>query len=173
MYGRFRTINLRNTFWKMLHHVLKSILEISLCPFRFNMRGFARKETTLNRYCWNFNQNYKHPWWGLMFRGTLQGGLPPPVLVAKKDTDNFPKRLSGALLCTLSKLFRRFFFYPTPSIEAVYFFICGRRSVAVARYRMEFSILSYCDLVLGQSIGVTTVTPPVSLNRFTSAQPSH
>ena len=48
-----------------------------------------------------------------------------------------PKRTSCALLHTLSKLYDVLvgFVYP-PSFEAVYCYICGRRRVAVARYRM-------------------------------------
>ena len=49
----------------------------------------------------------------------------------------FPKRPSGALLHTLSKLFDvPVGFVSRPSFEDVYCFICGRQRVAVARYRM-------------------------------------
>ena len=50
----------------------------------------------------------------------------------------FPKRPSGAPLHTLSKLYDVpvGFETPPPYIEAEYCLFCGRRRVAVARYRM-------------------------------------
>ena len=48
----------------------------------------------------------------------------------------FPKRPSGAPLHTLSKLYDvPVGFVTPPYFEAVYCFICGRRRVALARYR--------------------------------------
>ena len=54
----------------------------------------------------------------------------------------FLKRLSGALLHTLSNLYDVpvGFVTPPPYFEAVYCFICGRRRVAVARYRMIYLV---------------------------------
>ena len=52
----------------------------------------------------------------------------------------FPKRPSGAPLHTLSKLYDvSLGFVPLPSFEAVYFFICGRQRVIVARYLMNWN----------------------------------
>ena len=50
----------------------------------------------------------------------------------------FPKRPSGAPLHTLSKLYDVPVGYvpPPPYFEAEYCLFCGRRRVAVARYRM-------------------------------------
>ena len=50
----------------------------------------------------------------------------------------FPKRPSGAPLHTLSKLYDVpvGFLTPPPYFEAEYCLFCGRRRVAVARYRM-------------------------------------
>ena len=51
----------------------------------------------------------------------------------------FPKRPSGAPLHTLSKLFDvpvGFVLPPPPYFEAEFCLFCGRRRVAVARYRM-------------------------------------
>ena len=50
----------------------------------------------------------------------------------------FPKRPSGAPLHTLSKLYDVpvGFVNPPPYLEAEYCLFCGRRRVAVARYRM-------------------------------------
>ena len=49
----------------------------------------------------------------------------------------FPKRPSGAPLHTLSKLYDvPVGFEPPPYFEAEYCLFCGRRRVAVARYRM-------------------------------------
>ena len=49
----------------------------------------------------------------------------------------FPKRSSGAPIHTLSKLCDvPVGFVPPPSFDAVFCYICGRRRVAVARYRM-------------------------------------
>ena len=50
----------------------------------------------------------------------------------------FPKRPSGAPLHTLSKLYDVpvGFVTPPPYFEAEYCLFCGRRRVAVARYRM-------------------------------------
>ena len=51
----------------------------------------------------------------------------------------FPKRPSGAPLHTLSKLYDvpvGFCTPPPPYFEAEYCLFCGRRRVAVARYRM-------------------------------------
>ena len=50
----------------------------------------------------------------------------------------FKKQPSGAPLLTLSKLYDVpvGFVTPPPYFEAVYCFICGRRRMAIARYRM-------------------------------------
>ena len=48
----------------------------------------------------------------------------------------FPKRPSGAPLHTLSKLYDVPVGFVPPYFGAVYCFICGRRRVFVARYRM-------------------------------------
>ena len=63
------------------------------------------------------------------------------TLLSSLMRNTFPKRPLGALLLTLPK-----FFYDIPvgiviappphSIEAVYYFICSHRRVAVARYQM-------------------------------------
>ena len=56
-------------------------------------------------------------------------------LLASLMRNYIPKRASGAHLHTLSKLYD----VPVglvPKFEAVYCFICGRRRVTVARYRM-------------------------------------
>ena len=55
----------------------------------------------------------------------------------------FPIRPSGAPLHTLSKLYDAPFGFvtPPPYFEAVNCFICGRRRVAVARYRMICLVL--------------------------------
>ena len=58
----------------------------------------------------------------------------------------FPKRPSDAPLHTLSKLYDvlvGFIAPPPPSFEAVHCFICGRRMVAVARYRMIGLVIIY------------------------------
>ena len=59
-------------------------------------------------------------------------------LLASLIRSYFPKRLSGAPLHTLSKLYDIpvVFLAPPPLFEAVNCFICGRRRVTVARYRM-------------------------------------
>ena len=56
----------------------------------------------------------------------------------------YPKRPSGALLHTLSKLYDVpvEFLPPPPYVEAVYCFICGCRRVAVALYRMICLVFS-------------------------------
>ena len=54
----------------------------------------------------------------------------------------FPKRPSGAPLYTLSKLYDVPVGYvPPPYFEAEYCLFCGRRRVAVARYRMICLVL--------------------------------
>ena len=60
----------------------------------------------------------------------------------------FPKRTSGAPLHTLSKL------YDVPDgfvsslfLEVVYCYICGRRRVAVARYRMICLVLVSVNII--------------------------
>ena len=55
----------------------------------------------------------------------------------------FPKRPSGAPLHTLSKLYDVpvGFVLPPPYFEAEYCLFCGRRRVAVARYRMVCLVL--------------------------------
>ena len=59
--------------------------------------------------------------------------------------NNFPKRQSGAPLHTLSKLYDvPVGFVTIPLFWAVYCFNCGRRRVAVARYRMICLVLLFC-----------------------------
>ena len=53
----------------------------------------------------------------------------------------FPKRTSGAPLHTLCKLFDVSVGFVSPSFETVVFYICGRRSVTVARYGMICLVL--------------------------------
>ena len=54
----------------------------------------------------------------------------------------FPKRPSGAPFHTLSKLYDvPVGFDPPPYFEAEYCLFCGRRRVAVARYRMICLVL--------------------------------
>ena len=56
--------------------------------------------------------------------------------------NNFPKRPSGAPLHTLSRLYDvPVGFVTPPYFGVVYCFICGRRRVAVARYRMICLVL--------------------------------
>ena len=57
----------------------------------------------------------------------------------------FPKRPSGAPLHTLSKLYDVPVGYvpPPPYFEAEYCLLCGRRRVAVARYRIICLVLVY------------------------------
>ena len=65
-------------------------------------------------------------------------------LLASLMRNYFQKRTSGAPLHTLSKLYDvpvGFVFLPGTSFEAVYCYICGRRRVAVARYRMICLVL--------------------------------
>ena len=58
----------------------------------------------------------------------------------------FPKRPSGAPLHTLSKLYDvPVGFDPPPYFEAEYCLFCGRRRVAVARYRMICLVLIYIE----------------------------
>ena len=58
----------------------------------------------------------------------------------------FLKRTSGAPLNTLSKLYDVTVGFVPPSFEAVYCYICNRRRVAVARYRMICLVLVYSHL---------------------------
>ena len=70
-------------------------------------------------------------------------------LFASLTRNYFPKRPSGAPLHTLSKLYYvpvGFVLPPPPYIEDMYCFICGRRRVAVARYRMIYLVLLYFRL---------------------------
>ena len=53
----------------------------------------------------------------------------------------FPKRPSGAPLHTLSKLYDVPVGFVAPYFEAEYCLFCGRRRVAVARYRMICLVL--------------------------------
>ena len=58
-------------------------------------------------------------------------------LLASLRRNYFQKRSSGAPLHTLSKLCDvPVRFVPLPSFDGVYYYICGRRRVAVARYLM-------------------------------------
>ena len=67
-------------------------------------------------------------------------------LLASLMRNYFPKRPSGAPLHILSKLYDvRVGFVPPPYFEAVYCFICGRRRVAVARYRMICLVIVVCQ----------------------------
>ena len=64
-------------------------------------------------------------------------------LLASLMRNYFPKRPSGAPLHTLSKLYDVpvGFVTPPPYFEAEYCLFCGRRRVAVARYRMICLVL--------------------------------
>ena len=53
----------------------------------------------------------------------------------------FPKRTSGAPLHTLSKLYDVPVGFVSPSFETMYCYICGRRRVVVALYRMICLVL--------------------------------
>ena len=66
-------------------------------------------------------------------------------LLASLMRNYFPKRPSGAPLHTVSKLYDVpvGFVPPPPYFEAEYCLFCGRRRVAVARYRMIFLVLIY------------------------------
>ena len=68
-------------------------------------------------------------------------------LLASLMRNYFPKRPSGAPLHTLSKLYDVpvGFVPPPPYFEAEYCLFCGRRRVAVARYRMICLVLLCCD----------------------------
>ena len=60
-------------------------------------------------------------------------------LIASLMRNNFRKRPSGAPFQNLSKVYDvTVVFVTSPSFEAVNCFICGRRIVAVARYRTSF-----------------------------------
>ena len=64
-------------------------------------------------------------------------------LLASLMRNYFPKRPSGAPLHTLSKLYYvPVSFEPPTYFEAEYWLFCGRRMVAVARYRMICLVLS-------------------------------
>ena len=67
-------------------------------------------------------------------------------LLASLMRNYFPKRPSGAPLHTLSKLYDVpvGFVTPPPYFEAEYCLFCGRRRVAVARYRMICLVLHTC-----------------------------
>ena len=66
-------------------------------------------------------------------------------LLASLMRNYFPKRPSGAPLHTLSKLYDvPVGFEPPPYFEAEYCLFCGRRRVAVARYRMICLVLIMC-----------------------------
>ena len=56
-------------------------------------------------------------------------------IISIPDEESFPKKPSGATLYTLSN-YMMFPLVCTPSFEAVYCFIFGRRKVSVARYWM-------------------------------------
>ena len=58
----------------------------------------------------------------------------------------FPKRTSGAPLHTLPKLYDVPVGFVSPSFEAVYCYICDRRRMAVARYRMNCLVLDFRTL---------------------------
>ena len=53
----------------------------------------------------------------------------------------FPKRTSGAPLHTLSKLYDVTVGFVSPSFGAVFCYICGRRRVVFAQYRMICHVL--------------------------------
>ena len=69
--------------------------------------------------------------------------------------NNFPKRPSGALLHTLSKLYDVPLGFVPLSIEVMYCFICGHRSVAAFQYRMIclLFMLKYVYLVKFKCFG--------------------
>ena len=62
-------------------------------------------------------------------------------LLATLMRNYFPKRPSGAPLHTLSKLYDVPVGFDPPYFEAGYCLFCGRRRVAVARYRMICLVL--------------------------------
>ena len=66
----------------------------------------------------------------------------------------FPKRPSGAPLHTLSKLYDVpvGFEPPPPYFEAEYCLFCGRRRVAVDRYRMICLVLEFARKMLGGTL---------------------
>ena len=78
-----------------------------------------------------FGQNYKHPWWGIIFRNVRRG----QQFILGLNYIMFPLVL-----------------YP-PSFEAVYCYICSRRRVAVSRYLMICLVLR--NLTLSQRHGTT------------------
>ena len=65
-------------------------------------------------------------------------------IISIPDEDFFPKRTSGVPLHTLSKLYDVPVGFVSPSFEAVYMYcyICGRRRMDVARYRMIGFVLT-------------------------------
>ena len=75
-------------------------------------------------------------------------------LLASLMGNFFPKGHSGASLHTLSKLYDvPVGFIPPPSFDAVYCFICRRRRIAVARYRIICLVLLTCLSLYCDSIG--------------------
>ena len=72
------------------------------------------------------------------------------TLLASLIRNYFPKRPSVAPLHTLSKLYDvPVGFDPPPYFETVYCFICGRRRMSVAGYRMICLVLSRkCSIVM-------------------------
>ena len=59
----------------------------------------------------------------------------------------FPKRTLGAPLHTLSSLYDVPVGFESPSFEALYCYICGRRRVAVARYRVICLVLAVLSIL--------------------------
>ena len=82
---------------------------------------------------------------------------------------NYLKRPSDSPLHTLSKLYDVPVGFVHPSIKAVYCFICGRRKVAVARYRMICLVLVNGNSCYSKmSTGVWKAPLQVSSNIFST-----
>ena len=86
-------------------------------------------------------------------------------LLASLMRNYFPKRPSGAPLHTLSKLYDvPVGFVLTLYFEAEYCLFCGRRRVAVARYRMICLVLAkiifeFCFFLLTIYVPVSDIEP--------------
>ena len=85
-------------------------------------------------------------------------------LLASLTRNYFPKRASGALLNTLSKLYEVPVGFVPPSFEDVYCHICSRRRVALARYRMICLVLVRQEKEVAHSRDACEVTLHVILH---------
>ena len=130
-YGKLWSNTLWNTFVRLLHYVLKCIFILEIryfrYAFRYNMCEFASKNVILNRYCLDFYQNCEHPWWGIMFQTTTASYFVKIIWCS-------------CWFCNIPS-----------SLEVVYYFICGRQRVAIARYRMFNLVLQYLNQNVLQS----------------------